>query len=48
MTEVFTINGEGIRRLVEAHAEQTGESVDAFMMRAILNTIDMDKKQERR
>ena len=48
MAEVFTINGEGIRKLVESHARKTGETISEFMTRAILETIDRDKKKERR
>lgn len=48
VSEVFTINGEGIRKLVESHARKTGETISEFVTRAILETIDRDKKKERR
>jgi hypothetical protein len=48
VSEVFTINGEEIRKLIEAHTRKTGEEVGAFLIRAILETIDRDKKKEHR
>ena len=37
---------KGMKEKVQAHAEQKGESLSAFLNRAILETIDRDKKSE--
>ena len=42
---VFII-GKGVEALIKQHTEKTGETTDAFMVRAILETIGRDKKKE--
>lgn len=33
----------GLKKIIQAHTEQTGESVQAFIIRAITETIECDK-----
>lgn len=36
----------GLKETIHAHAESKGESVQAFIIRAITETIDREKKEE--
>lgn len=37
---------KGMKEMVQNHAEKKGESLSAFLNRAILETIDRDNKAE--
>lgn len=36
----------GLKEIIQTHAESKGESVQAFIIRAITETIDREKKEE--
>lgn len=36
----------GLKETIQTHAESKGESVQAFIIRAITETIDREKKEE--
>jgi len=36
----------GLKKAIQTHAESTGESVQAFIIRAITQTMELDKKGE--
>ena len=41
----FRVSKEsGMKEIIKQHAERTGESVQAFMLRAVKNQIELDKK----
>lgn len=41
---IRTPKEDGLKAAIQAHAEITGESVNAFIVRAITQTMERDKK----